>query len=494
MSALLFVAFAEARTVKKVEVPAPPPVVQVDPEAWRATRPGPAAAKDWSPPVPTELRLDNGIPVWLVESHDLPLVSVSLVMSVGREANPRGKAGLSALTANLLDEGTTRRDGPTLARTLAGLGAQLSTVGGNDRSVVALDALAGDRLGPALDLMAEVVLSPKFDKGVVERVRAEVVDGIKAEASQARAIAARALMAQLFGTDHAYGTPAVGSATSVAALKHTDLRSFHKDWWHAGNAAFVVAGDLSPDQARAELGARFGAWKAKKTTRPTLLAPATPLRTRVVFVEMPGAVQTQLMLGTPGPARTSPSFIAANFATTLFGGMFSSRLNMSLREEKGWSYGAYASLSESRDFGRLVASGSVQADQTAPAVQLIFDELKAAASREPSADEMKLTADYLLKSLPGSFETNAGTVDAFVNAHVTGLGGDAWRSFRTQTAALTPAASRGQAQALFDPARFVVVAAGPRSVEVDDGKGGKTTVDVVAGLRALGFEYVEWKM
>lgn len=482
---LSLTAFAAPKKKEPAPPPAPPAPV-VDPEAWRATQPKPGPESSWEAPVPTTFTLSNGIPVYLQSSRGLPLVSVRVVMGLGRETNSLGRAGLQALTANMLDEGTKAYTSADLASALAKLGAELRTSGGAESSTVALEALGGDRLGPSLDLLAEVVLNPRFDKDDFARVRQEVVDGIQAARSDPNDVARRAFAAQLWGKDHPYGTPAVGTQASVGALKLKDVSTYYKLWWHAGNAAIVVTGDVDQATIQAELEKRFGGWKKGKAVRPPVLAPAVPVSTRIVFVEQPGAVQTVLSVGTAAMPRSSSEFPAANVAGTFFGGMFSSRLNINLREEHGWTYGAFGGFSESRDYGTFGARSSVQADKTALALQEIFKELATAAGKAPTADELTMTRDYLLKSLPGNFETNGSTADSFAASHALGLKPEAWRGFVADTLAVTPEQAAAAAKKYFDSKRMLVVAVGPRTVTVE----GKTT-DVVAELKGLGYEFVE---
>ena len=470
-----------------VEPPPPPP----DPEAWRATAPGPGPEAKWTPPAAQTFSLQNGLPVHLVEQPGLPLVSVNVLMLVGREANPEGKAGLAALTANLLDEGTTSRTGAQLAAEAAGLGANLTVGQSDEYAYVSLDALTGATLAPSLDLLADVTLKPKFDGKQFARVKSETLTSIQSQRAEPRDVAARAFAAQLFGTAHPYGTPSIGSEASVGAITAGDVKKFYKTWWHAKNAAIVVVGAVKQADVQPLLEARFGTWKPGKATRLSAPAPSPLAKTRVVFVEQPGAVQSVVRLGTTGVARTSPDYQAANVAGTLLAGMFSSRVNMNLREEKGWSYGAYGGFSETRDHGVFGIRTSVQADKTAPAVAALLDELKAAAGKTPSDAELKLTKDYLLKSLPGNFETNSATASSFVGAPLYGLGAEVWRTYVAELGAVPADQAALQAKRFFDPARQLVVVAGPRTIEVDGADGKKVTVDVVAELKALGHEFVE---
>jgi predicted Zn-dependent peptidase len=266
-------AFAAPKSKKAEPAPvvvAPAPVAPpVDPEAWRATAPQASAARAWAPPTATQFTLSNGVPVTFVPNEALPLVSVRLVMGVGREANPAGKAGLGALTANLLDEGTTTRTGAQLAAEATGLGADLSVGAGDELAWVSVDALARN-LGPSLDLLADVARNPRFDKAEVARVRNETLASIQAAKAEPRDGAARAFAAQLFGSAHPYGTPAVGTEGSVSKLRLKDVRDFHAQWWHAGNAGFVVTGSVSEGALKDLLEARFGSWRrAPPRARPS---------------------------------------------------------------------------------------------------------------------------------------------------------------------------------------------------------------------------------
>ena len=465
---------------------APPP----DPEAWRATAPAAATERPWAPPVAKVLTLSNGIPVYLVEKSGLPLVSVRLMVGAGREVNPPGKAGLAALTATMLDEGTTTRTASRLAEEAAALGAILDARGDAEGAIVSLDALTGAPLGPSLDLFADVALHPAFAKADFARVKAETLAGIEEARSEPRDVASRTTLAQIYGVDHPYGTPMVGTTASVTGLKVEDAKKLYTTWYHAGNAALVVTGAVTEADVRALLEPRFGRWVRGKTVRPTPPAASAPIKTRVVFVEQPGAVQSVVRTVTLGVPRSAPEFFPATMAVTLMGGMFSAPLNMNLREEHGWSYGAYAWLSNSRDAGLLVASSSVQADKTGPAVSEVLKVL-AANTGAPSAEHLKMGKDYLLKSLPGNYETNESAANTLLEIPLYGLGPDGAAAYVKGVTDVTSAQSALSATRLFDPARTLIVVVGPRTLDVDDGKGGKTTIDVPKSLKDLGFEYVE---
>lgn len=471
-----------------VAEPAPPPV---DPEAWRAKPPGPGPKGAWAPPVAKTFTLTNGIPVYLLENPGLPLVSIDVVMLVGREANPAGKAGLAMLTASMLDEGTAARPGNKLAADAAMLGASVGSGQGDELAWTSLSALTGASLAPSLDLLAEMTLKPAFSAADFDRVKVMGLNSIQASRAEPRDVARRVFAQQLFGAGHPYGVPSVGDTASVSSLKVSDVKAFYKAWWHAKNAAIVAAGAVDEATLKPMLEARFGSWKAGKQTRLAAAAPAAPARTRVVFVEQPGAVQSVINVGTVGVSRTNPDYMATNVAGTLVGGMFSSPINMNLREDKGWSYGAFGGLIDARDHGVFAVRTSVQADKTAPAVKEILGELSKAAGRAPTSAELTMAKDYLREAIPANFETNAAAVDSFASAATYGLGPDLWRGYVQQLDAVTEQQSASMAQRFFDSARQLVVVAGPRTIEVPGEGGAVTRIDVAAELKGLGYEFVE---
>lgn len=477
-------------TANNPVLPTAPPPPPPDPEAWRATPPGPGGLRGWSLPDPKISQLKNGIPVYAIQSGDLPLVTVRLHMNLGREVNPMGKAGLGALVADLLDEATKEgksvQDALGIAAELQSLGANLSISSSNEGVDITLDALAAS-LGPSLDLLARVVLHPALDKADISRIQGQMLSDLTASRSNPAWALRRVTAAQLYGPEHPYGYLVNGTPESIASIKAKDVKNFYKQWWHAGYASFVVVGSLAADEATAAIGSRFGAWARADVAAPVVDPPAALLKTRVVFVDQPGSVQSMIGVASPALSRNAPDWHASNVAATIVAGMFSSPLNMVLREEKGWSYGAYGGISESRDYGIFFARTSVQADKTAPAVSEILKVLQDAATNAPSEEILAMAKDYLRKSLPGSFDTNANMAASFSAIPIFRLQNDAWRSYDRDVNNITASRSLTMAGRWFRPERQLIVVVGPRTVKDGEGK----DVDVVAGLKALGFEYVE---
>jgi zinc protease len=476
--AVLLSAALAAPSKKSPPEPPPEPAPVVDPEAWRSSIPGPATESTWQPPVPETFQLSNGIPVVLIERHELPLVSVRLMMRAGRETAP-DQPGLPTLTADLLDEGTRERDGARFAEAAGALGANLQSGQGGEYGWVLLDALAGEPLLPSLDLMVEMLREPSFAE--FDRVRQAEIDQLAAASAVPGWHAERIASSELFGKDHPYGVLPSGTAESLSSLKKGHVKKFYKSWWQPANFALVVAGDVSRADLQEALETRLGDWKAKPGKAAEVAPPTPPASTRIVFRDHPGAVQSAIRVVSPGPSRTSDGYMPTLLAATIFGGMFSSPLNMNLREQHGWAYGAYAYLAEAKDYGRFTASAAVQADKTAPSVQEILRELEKSSGAPPSAEMLSLAQDNTRKSVAGEFETNASTTAAFSTLVRYGLPLDTWRNW-SQIVTGTGLDKVGQASSALDPKRQIVVVVGPRTVQGEDGQ-----VDVVKELEALGY-------
>lgn len=498
VAGLLLSSAAQAGT-KKAPPPPPPPAPVAppppppDPNAWRAQPPPPAPERPWAPPEASVAKLSNGIQVFFVQNNALPLVTVRLHMNVGRSTNPVGKGGLSSVVADLLDEGTKSYDAIGLAAQQQQLGAQLSTFAGDEGSEVVLSAMSAE-LGGSLDLMAEVVRAPAFRGSDFARVQSATLADLEAARSDPRTILRQVLLRQLYGKDHPYGVPTRGTEASIRGLKLSDVKKFYKTWWTANNASFVVAGATDQATILKELEARFGSWKGNDIQHPAIQAPSPVMKTRIVFVEQAGSVQSMIATVTPGVTRNSPDWTAANVAGTWIAGMFSSPMNMVLREEKGWSYGAYGAFTESRDYGVFSVRTSVQADKTAPAVAEMLKVLATASSAPPPEEMLSLAKDNLRKSLPGNFDTNANTAASLASLVTYALPNDAWRTFDHDVEVITAARTASIANRYFRPERQLIVVVGPRTVKGTDASGAALDVDVVKELQGLGYEFVEEKV
>lgn len=466
------------------------PAGDADPLAWRSTPPGPGADTGWEVPTPVRFTLGNGIPVYLVQRPDLPLVSVQLRIAASRDVNPAGKAGLAHLVAAMLDEGTRTRPALQIAEDAESLGANLSVGTTDEASYVTLDALT-DALEPSLDLLADVASNPAFQQADLDRVKNDVLTELARRASDPPQVARAAFARAAFGDAHPYGYLDIGTRESVRSITRKDVQDFYKSWWHAGNAALVVAGNVDQARAQALLEARFGKWKARKDKRPVLPAVSNPPKVKLLFVEQPGSVQSVIAFGHLSIPRSSPDYAATKAMLALLGGMFSSRINMNLREEHGWSYGAYAGLADGTALGMFRGSTSVQADATAPAVAEILKEIREMRQATPSAAELQLAKDSLRGDIAGVFETNSGAAGFFATLPTFRLPDDAWRTYLQQVRALTPEQVQAAAASQLSPDNLVIVVAGPGKVTAPGEDGQPKEIDVAAALSALGLGEVQ---
>jgi predicted Zn-dependent peptidase len=296
---------------------------------------------------------------------------------------------------------------------------------------------------------------------------------------------------QLYGNGHPYSLPRRGSLTTLPKLKLADVKGWYTKWWHAGNASFVVTGAVDPAAFTRELDARFGKWKVGKDKPPVVAAALAVPSTKLVFVESPGSVQSFILTGAAGLQKTDAGWYAADMAGTLAAGNFSSPLNMVLREEKGWSYGAYGGFDATKDLGWFQSYASVQADKTAPAVAEFVGVYSRAMANPPSAELLQVTKDGMVKSLPGGFETNARAAGSLSRLVADGLPTDTWQTWGAKVNAVTAEEAHAAAKKWLDPAHQIIVVVGPRTVTGKDANGTELNVDVFSELKGLGYAFVD---
>lgn len=346
-----------------------------DPDAWRAQRPSAGQPAEVRFPTPEVEKLKNGLSVYVVRRPSAA-ATLRLVVRHGASSLPAGKSGLAGLTARLMIESTKSRDSLALAEAAESLGAPLASDAGRDDSFVGLSALTED-LDRALSLLSEVTTSPAFDAKEFERVRSEWVDGLVAERQSPDRLASLAGLRLLFGP--VQGAPVGGGVSDVKKLSVADLRGFHARAYRPENAALIIVGDVGLDGIRASVERHFGRWKGKPgvtSDAPVPVPPLAPREKTITIVDRPGAVQTALFAAQRFPARSAPGHEAREVMATLLGGLFTSRINMNLREKHAYTYGAFGRAVATRTFGAFVVSSSVRTDATAPALREAVRELE----------------------------------------------------------------------------------------------------------------------
>jgi zinc protease len=331
-----------------------------------------------------------------------------------------------------------------------------------DGSTVSARSLAKN-FPATLELMADITLRPSFPAEEIERQRAARLGQLVQQRDNPAAVAGQVAAAALYGEKHPYGYSEIGTEASVKGMTRADMVAFWKENFVPNNAALVVAGDVSMNDLRALAEKAFGSWQRGTPVRPALGTPETT-RARVVIVDKPGAPQTQLRVVGVGAARSSPDFRPMQVMNMALGGLFSSRINMNLREKNGYSYGTYSQFVFRRSPGPFQVAGGVRTDATAPAVTEVFNEIGGIRKEPMTADELQKAKDSLANSLPGAFETSANAVNSFSNVFVYDLGLDYYTRYAQQVNAVTAEQALNVALRYLPPERLVVIAVGDRKV------------------------------
>jgi predicted Zn-dependent peptidase len=357
--------------------------------------------------------LANGIEVVLAQRHTIPTVEVALQFDAGFAADAGTRLGTSSFTAGMLDEGTATLDSVQIAQRRENLGMTLSTGCGLD-ACTATSSMLKENLAPSLELLADVVRNPAFRDADIERLRAQWIAGIAQEKTQPTGIALRTLPPLIYGAGHPYAIPFTGSGTeaSIAALSAADLRAWQSAWLRPDNVRILVAGDTTLAEITAQLDKVFGDWKAPAVARGTKVIPAVAAQPspRVFLIDKPGAQQSLILAGELAPPTTADNNLQIQTMNSAFGGMFTSRLNMDLREDKHWSYGASSFIESALGQAPYMLYAPVQTDKTAEAVAETLKQVKAVVGDKPltAAEIAKVKANDV-RSLPGVYET-AGDV------------------------------------------------------------------------------------
>ena len=430
-------------------------------EPWRSEMPKPGAARTLQLATPLSETLPNGLTLILNERRGLPIVAANLVLRTGSDANPLDKPGLANFAAAMLDEGTSSRNALQIADEVAQLGASLGISSSMDATTLSARSLSKN-FAAMVDLLADVTLRPSFPAEEIERQRASRLAQVIQQRDNPNQVAAQVTAAALYGPQHPYGYSEIGTEAALKSISRADMEGFWKQNFVPNNAALVVAGDISMSELRAMAEKAFGAWQRGTPAQPALGAPATT-PARVVIVDKPGSPQTQLRVASIGAPRSSPDFRPMQVMNLALGGLFSSRINMNLREEHGYTYGANSQFSFRRAAGPFQIASGVRTDVTAAAVSEIFKEVRSMVEKPVSADELQKAKDSLANSLPGAFESSANAVGNFSNVFIYNLGLDYYTRYAEQVNAVTTDQALAVSKKYLVPGSMVVVAVGDRA-------------------------------
>ncbi len=432
----------------------------------RSTMPAGGPEPSWSPPTIQEGELANGLKVLLVEDHKLPLVQANLVVRSGFSADPQGLPGVASLTAELLDEGTTSRNALELEEEEKRLGAQLGTGSGFDGSQVNLNVLKSNLEG-GLALLADVVLNPSFPGEELERQRRIYVGRIAQEAKQPQTAAIKMFQQVLYGENHPYGQPFTGTGTpeSIERVARGDLVSFYRANYKPNNSALIFAGDITLDEAMRQARKHFGNWRRGEVAMAEVPEPRPITRTQVYIVDKPGAEQSVIMVGNLGLRRSAADYDAFQIMNNAFGGKFSSRINLNLREDKGYSYGARSIFLGTRGVGPFLVLAPVQTQSTKESLVEILNEYRGVIGARPITEQEVMEAKgNMIKGMPQQFQSVSGVASQLGEIFEYELPRDEWSASLERLAAITPEQATKAAQDHLDPDAVVIVIVGDRKI------------------------------
>jgi len=432
----------------------------------RSVRPGPLPLRAVTLPPVFRARLSNGLPVWIVEQHRAPQVVVTAVMHCGALMDPPGKTGTATLTADLLDAGTEAHDALALSESVEFLGASLTFRGGLDGAYGTLLTLSG-HMGDAVPLFAEALSQPVFPADQFERLRRQRLTMLMQQKDRPASVATTAFMRRIYPADHPYGKDPAGTESSIAALTRNDIISFYADHYGPGNTTLIVVGDVTPQGVIPLLERSLGRWPARARSageppRPASVSPG------VYLIDRPGAPQSEIRVGVPALPRNTPDFIPASVLNRVLGGQFSSRINMNLRERRGYTYGAHSSFVFLKRPGPFLVSGAFAVAATGEAAGEILAEVDAVHREGITAGELEFSRRGLIGAFALSFETPFQIAAALQALPLYGLPDDYYDGFLTLLESVSLEDVAGVAARVLDPAGMSVVVAGDAS-RVRDG-------------------------
>lgn len=416
-------------------------------------------------PAIAKASLPNGLNIWTVAHRGLPVMSLLLLIDVGAAADPPERPGLTALTADLLDEGSGDLSALQVHDALARIGAQFDVEVGPDATLVTLTTLSRfvDR---ALELLADMVLRPRLDPDEFARVRQLRLNRLMQLRDVPSAVADQAFARVLYG-DHPYGHLPIGTESSMQAVTLDEVRAFHQSTYRPASATLIAVGDIAANDMLAAASARFDDWTraeppASRTARGTGAPPSSPSARRAL-VHRPGAAQSELRIGQVAVPRRTPDYYPLLVLNTVLGGQFVSRINMNLREEKGYTYGARTTFDFRQGRGPFVLQTSVQVDATAAAVAEVTAEIDAIRGARPvTGDELELARAALTRGYPRSFETAPQIARGLAQLALYDLPDDYFARFVPSVTAVDAEAVTSAAHRHLDPAQLVAVVVSDR--------------------------------
>jgi predicted Zn-dependent peptidase len=445
-----------------VDGPAIGPAAVWPDEAFRSKRPAAKPIADVTIPSIQTFTLDNGLQVYLVQQQTLPTVLMFFEWDLGEIHDPKGKTGTAAICGDVMDEATKHKDKSTFAAAQSDHAVGVGINPGLETTTLGVRALTRE-LGPALDLTAELLLEPGMRQSDFDRVREQRKAAIEQSKGSAASVAQRLFASLIWGSKHPYGK--IETEQMLGTIQLADCNAWVSKL-KPGGARLWVVGKIDEASLRVELGERFAKWTGS-APKLTKVGPAKPAAGTIFFVDVPGAAQSQILIGHPGPARNADDYEATTLMAAILGGSFSSRINMNLREDKGWAYGARGGFFYNRGGSYFSAGSSVRPDATGPAVLEIAKEIERMRTTDPTTEELLRERDGALLAMPAEFSTATRTLFSFRGLRLYDLPMDWYVGHQLRLRALDTAAIRTAAEARLQIDGHVVLVAGDGAVMLE---------------------------
>lgn len=426
---------------------------------FRATRPQAGPEPELKVPVPEKRVLKNGLTVYALSKPGLPLVSATVVMRGGVAADSASQAGLAGFVSEILTYGTKKRSATQIAEEVESLGSSLQSWVDDDNNYLAFTSLT-DNFSKVFDVAADVLMAPAFEAVEIERVRKMRLAYLDEEKVEPRATAVRLFRQVVFGK-HPYGHTALGSRKVIQSLTAKDLRNFHVNHYTPTNSAVVVVGDLSAEAAFTLVEQQLGSWKVagRNLQTATVLPKPTPA---LAIINKEEAPQSQIRIGHLGVARSDPDYFPLVICNAILGGLFSSRINMNLREDKGYTYGARSSFEFLRGTGSFYVGSGIRTDVTDLAIKEIFKEIERIRQEPVRDDELQDAKNRYALSLPGYFQSVDGISSMLAALYVHDLPLDYYKTMPEQISKVTATDVLRVAQKHLRPNEMSVIVVGDR--------------------------------
>jgi zinc protease len=423
--------------------------------------PRPLPARDVKFP-PYQFRtLSNGLQVIAVVHHEQPAVSLRLIIRAGGAQDPAEKSGVATFVAALLDQGTTTKDAEQIATSIDSIGGLIGTGAGSDLTFINAMVMK-DSLDFGLDLVSDVARNPKFAPEEIERQRQQILSGLKVGYEDPDYIAGMVFDRLVYGF-HPYGRPDSGTPDTIMGITRDDLVAFHRAWFGANNAILAIVGDISHEEAFAGAERAFGKWGSTELPAVKPIEPPPPTR-RVVVIDRPGAVQTEIRVGNVGLPRKHKDYLALDLAINILGGEGGNRLHRVLRSDRGLTYGASADINALKDSGNIVADTDTRSETTGEALRLTVDEFSRLQRQRVQERELADAQAYLTGSFPLTIETPSAIALQVLNAVFYGLDLNELQTYRERVNAITPDDIQRVAREYLKPDRLSIVLVGDASV------------------------------